>query len=770
MSSRLNCHPIDRTKTEHYGFVERVIWYDRDQPVSILALTDGKTIVVRELPDAFDRGPKYRFLGKWTEGKHGPQFQADTWVVDSPHSKLGVLKYLSDTCSGVGLKTANKLFEQYESKAVEILRSEPSRVVADGLLSEEDAARASEELQSSARLEKTRIDLFSLFSGRGFPASTIEDCIRVWGVAAPSVIQKDPYKLLTARVRGCGWKRADKLHAELGKPRDTLKRGVLAGWNAIREDRTGSTWLDAADVVEHIRNAAPEVKDIMRAIRLGIRAGVFRIRRDGERRWIAIAEYARAEQRIADAVRRLNTHAADWGEPVPMSVTYGDGLPSAHQAREMDVATTMAVGCFTGGPGTGKSHTVSYLLWMLTKRFGSQKIAVAAPTGIAAHRITQYLAERGLSIRATTIHRLLEIGRNGQDGGGWGFLRWSANPIEQRYLIVDEASMIDANLLADLLEACATGTHVLFVGDPFQLPPVGHGAPLRDLIAAGVPTGQLAEVRRNSGTIVEACAAIKDGAAFVGPTRLELDAENPVNLRFVECQPSETLDTIESILRNAKRFDPIADTQILVANNEKSEVSRKAVNERFQKVLNPGGIRVEGIPFAVGDKVICLKNSTLKLAEYHGRKSFAVELSNADRYQTTREETYVANGDTGRVLAVGKSGAVVSFGGRQIWLPKSKPKKDDEASGGAMGDFDLAYGITTHKSQGSQWQLVIVIADKSGGSVADKNWWYTAISRAQKACLIVGDVSAFATQSRRETLSRRKTFLSEILNEETTKV
>jgi exodeoxyribonuclease V alpha subunit len=764
--SSLACHPADPTKTEHYGFVDRVIWFDNEQPVAIIALTDGKTVVVNELSSAFAKGPKYRFLGKWAEGKHGPQFRADTWVVDSPHSKLGVLKYLSDVCSGVGMKTANRLFDEYQERAVEVLRTDPAAVAAAGLLSEEDAARASEELQSSARLEKTRIDLFSLFSGRGFPAATIEACIRRWGVAAPSVIQKDPYKLLTGRITGCGWKRADKLHAELGRERNTLKRAVLAGWNAIREDRTGSTWLDAAAVVEHINQAAPEVADVLRAIKLGIRANVFRIMRDGERRFIAIAEHARAEQRIANAIKRLMTHEPNWGDAVPMSATPGDGLPSAHQAKEIDRATEAAVGCFTGGPGTGKSHTVSFLLSELVRRFGQQKIAVAAPTGIATARITTYMQERGLSIRATTIHRLLEIGRAGTDGGGWGFQRNAENQLDQRYLIVDETSMIDTNILADLLDACATGTHVLFVGDPFQLPPVGHGAPLRDLIAAGVPTGQLTETRRNSGTIVQVCSAIKVGQPFDLPAKLDLEAESPVNLRFVECRPDETLDTIETILKNVKRFNPVWDAQILVATNEKSEVSRKAVNDRFQKVLNPDGVRFSGLPFAVGDKVICLKNSNLKTAEYHGRKSLAVELSNSDRYQISREEAYLANGDIGQVIAVGKPGVVLGFKPREIWVPKSRTKKeDDNGSGGAMGDFDLAYGITVHKSQGSQWPLVIIVADKSGGAVADRNWWYTAISRAQRACIIVGDRAAFETQSRRETMSRRKTFLAEILNE-----
>jgi exodeoxyribonuclease V alpha subunit len=768
--SRQQCQavPIDRTKKEHIGSLDTVIWSDAEQPVTIMKLLDGKTVVIGEQPGRFARGQVYRFMGRWDEGKYGPQFRADTFVHHKPHSRLGVVKYLSDFCSGIGTKTAERLHDEYGTDAIEILRTDPAKVAAAGLLSSDAAAAAAKELASVVSLEKTRVDLFSLFAGRGFPSKTIDACITKWGVKAPQLIQRDPYKLITGSIPGCGWKRADKLHAELSLPRNTLRRAVFAGWNAIREDRTGSTWLDAATVVGQIREAAPEVADTVRALRLGIRGGVFRIRRDGEKRWIAIAENARAEQRIADAIIRLRKSAANWGEPIPSSTVEGDGLPSAHQSGEIARGTVETVGCLTGGPGTGKSHSVSFLLSQLVKRIGRQKIAVCAPTGRAASRITDYLQSRALGIRATTIHRLLGVGRSGHDGGEWGFQFNARNPLEQRYLVVDESSMIDTNLMASLLDACADGTHILFVGDPGQLAPVGHGSPLRDMIAAGVPCGHLTEVRRNAGAIVRICGEIRDGRRVELPTRFDFDAADPVNVRMIEAKPGEVLDILQTVLSSVSRFDPVWETQILVATNEKSDLSRKAVNERFAKFLNPDGRKAAGIPFAVGDKVICTKNSQLKIAEPQ-RGITQAHAEDAERYNIDRNtETYIANGEIGRVLAVGRSGVIVKFDGRVVFIPKSKPKTNDggeAVSTGAMGDFEHAYAITGHKSQGSQWPLTIVLADKAGGGVADRNWWYTVISRAEKACLIIGDVAAFVQQSTRETITKRKTFLVETIQE-----
>jgi ATP-dependent exoDNAse (exonuclease V) alpha subunit len=459
-------------------------------------------------------------------------------------------------------------------------------------------------------------------------------------------------------------------------------------------------------------------------------------------------------------------------------VTDGDGLPSDHQAAQLRTATAGAVGCFVGGPGTGKTHSLAFLLKQVIAEHGPAAVAVAAPTGKASVRAGESLRARGLDVRATTIHQLLEIGRNGHDGDGWGFVRNRENPLDVRLLVVDEASMIDATLMADLLDAVPDGACVLLVGDPYQLPPVGHGAPLRDLLAAGVAQGELTETRRNSGVIVRGCADIKAGLPVAFSGRVDLDAADKMNLRLIECGQAETPGMLDEVLDQVPTwFDPAWETQIITALNEKSDLSRTKLNERLGKRLNPEGRGARGNPFRVGDKIICLRNTRLKAVVPVGKFRDPATAEDAGWYQPTGQgrehEVYTANGEIGRVVAVGEKHTVARFGGADASLVQiANTKKrggDDEgeqpaASGSA--DFDLAWAITVHRSQGSEWPCVVCLVDDAGSMIADRNFWYTAISRARTLCVVIGPRGVFDRQVKRQALVKRRTFLPDLLKEQ----
>ena len=717
-------------------------------------------------------GQVYRFLGRWEEGQRGPQFKAATYTLDEPGTKVGTVKYLADHCDGVGTRLAERLWQAFGAAAVQTLRERPEDVVAAGILSGEAASAASADLKRFAHLERTRIDLFGLVAGRGFPGKVVDRAIAKWGAKAPAVVRANPFRLLTAKLPGAGFKRCDQMYLDGGGRATSLKRLALAGWNVLREDRSGSTWVPAADVVAGITAAVPAVApgDTVKGVKLAVRGGLIRVRRNGAERWVAAAEHARQEQRLADAVGRILASPARWPD-MPEFEPGGDlPQPSPHQAGELAGATGLSLGCLVGGAGTGKTFALAALLRLLLSRAGPAAVAVCAPTGKAARRATEAMEAAGLPLRATTIHQLLEIGRNGHDGGGWGFQRHRDNPLPCPFLVVDEASMLDTGLAADLLDAVPPGGCVLLVGDPDQLSPVGHGAPLRDLLAGGrVSVGRLTEVRRNAGGIVRGGAAIRAGGPVEFAARLDLAANDPVNLKFIECATGRALDVVADVLRAMTRFDPVWDTQILCGVNDKGELSRAAVNERFAKLLNPDGRRVPGVGFAAGDKVICLKNGMLKRAD--SQVNFRSD--DARNWRPGQEEQYVANGEGGRVIAVGAAGCVVEVGEVAVWVPKGRAKADDEdgdgKAGGGLGDWCHAYAVTCHKSQGSEWPCVIVLADPAAGGVADRHWWYTAVTRARGACLVVGDRGAFESQRRRGSLARRKTFLCELLADTTAK-
>ena len=447
-----------------------------------------------------------------------------------------------------------------------------------------------------------------------------------------------------------------------------------------------------------------------------------------------------------------------------------------HQRDRLAAATARRLGLLTGKPGTGKTHTLGVLVAAIVNKYGRESVAVAAPTGKAAVRITQALRKAGVeSITAKTIHSLLEIDRNGHDGDGWGFKRNERNPLDAKYIFIDESSMLDTDLAAALLGACGWGAHVLLTGDTYQLPPVGHGCPLRDLTAAGVPNGELTEIHRNAGAIVRACHAIaaerpwtparvSDGErVYPGGIVPALNADGitpDTNLwHFEESNEKRTAGIVEQLATAAARVYGLENVAVLVPTH-KGDLGRIALNARLQTAFNAAGEKAPGgsNPFRVGDPVICLRN---------GWHPDAV---------IPRTDHYLANGETGIVREVSDRAAVATFTrpNREVKFNVSKTKPPDDANGDSdedngkgRTDFDLAYAITGHKSQGSEWPVVIVVADGSAGArrVASREWLYTALSRASVLCITVGKLSVVEQAARRPALVRRRTFLRELMTE-----
>lgn len=496
-----------------------------------------------------------------------------------------------------------------------------------------------------------------------------------------------------------------------------------------------------------------------------------------------------------------------------------------HQQQQASLATSAPFGILAGTPGTGKTFTAAAIIRATARQIshnirsnlsdGVQALAVAAPTGKAAVRCSDAMQAYGLDINATTIHRLLGITRNGHDGSGWGFFYNRDNPLPYKVIVVDEVSMLDTDLAASLFDAIAPGTHVLFVGDPYQLPPVGHGAPLRDMLLARrpdgsqvVPFGELTEIKRNDGAIVRACRAIRAGERVLPPAPHQFDVAGGMNWKHHEIsRPAMQLAALQTLIQCCPQgVNPIWDIQVLTAVNESSELSRKKLNEELQRILNPHGSRVDGCSFRVGDKVICTSNNWHVLHEdEHGRKSWewtndpscnsrGVGVFDDEDNDNGERRDFVANGEIGRVDDITGADLFIRFYGpkRVIRVPLKMVKKRDaerkegngndgasqgggagdqgnvsgnEKPAGFNGDFDLAYAITTHKAQGSQAPIVISLVDESRGAgmVTSREWWYTAASRAEKLWMTIGKIEVLNRQCKRVALRDRKTFLAERL-------
>jgi exodeoxyribonuclease V alpha subunit len=425
---------------------------------------------------------------------------------------------------------------------------------------------------------------------------------------------------------------------------------------------------------------------------------------------------------------------------------------SEHQAEQLSKSLSGRIGLFGGSPGTGKTYCVAKLITHMLKTgvVADYEIGIGAPTGKAAVRLSEGLERNGLSIRARTWHSILGFGTD--DSGG--FAHDENNPLPYRVLFGDEESMKDLALMLSVFKARPKNCSFLIVGDVNQLPPVGNGAPLRDMIAAGLPYGELKEIKRNSGGIVEACAAIRDNTPWLHFAR---SADSNIVITGDDSDEAKIESIIEEIQLAAERgLDPVWDCQVLVAVNESSKLSRKAMNDLLQDTLNPG-TKYEGTNFRPADKIVCLKNGWYRTTN---------DIAHSPDIKNDSNEVYVANGELAEVIRI-ENGSIVAElenPARVVAISIKKPT-GDEGTTATGSNWDLGYALSVHKSQGSEWPVAIVVLDSYAGArmICDRSWLYTAISRGQSRTVLVGDGELAERFCRVTKITQRKTFLKELI-------
>lgn len=706
-------------------------------------------------------GLSYRFYGRWVEHeRHGRQFQATTYVRVQPHGKAGVIRYLTTTCAGhgVGSATAAALWDKFQGDAVRILREEPEVAVAAVRMShftDEKATAAAAVLREESGLEGVHIDLIDLLGGRGFPRNTAKLAIQEAGNRCVEFIRRSAYWL--RRFPGCSFLRCDQLYLDQGGRPAALKRQALAAWYAIARDNEGNTWHrpELCEAGLRARISGTEVKAVP-AMMLAKRAKMLSVLRNGDGQpWVAETRKAESERTVAEHIKTMLEAPVQWPEVAGLDV-------SDHQSSELAKALQSSVGILGGSPGTGKTYTLARVIGRIVELCGSDQVAVAAFMGKAAVRISEAMASYGVKKSATTIHRLLGVtGRSA--GEGWGYEHDETNPLPYKYIVLDEGSTIGTDLFASLLRAMPAGAHLLIVGDVNQLPPVEHGCPLRDMLNAGVPAGELREIHRNAGSIVKACAAIRDGKPWQYDK--ELDPENGLNLVLEETRNNaESADGIVCTLHKlpAVGIDPIWDTQVLVSVNKKSELSRVELNKRLQAELNPDGERAAGCPFRVGDKIIRIQHNTLMPC--------AEDCLPEENQDAADGKVLVCNGEIGRIVGVESKRAFATFTDRRIVIPFGKAdegdENGDEDSKTTTGcDFDLGYACTVHKYQGSEVKVVLWGLDDSAGAMrlGCRELFYTGLSRGKLFEKHFGKKSTANAWCTRRSITKRKTFLKELI-------
>jgi exodeoxyribonuclease V alpha subunit len=710
------------------GLIERVTYHNAENGFCVLrARARGHRDVVTVVGYAatISAGEWITASGDWINDRtHGQQFKARFLRTSPPTSADGIEKYLSSgMIRGVGPAYAKKLVRAFGEKVFDVIETTPDRLrEIDGI----GPVRAASILSAWAEQKAVR-EIMVFLHGHGVSTARAVRIFKTYGSDAIQVMTENPYRL-ARDIRGIGFKTADAIAMKLGIEKTAVIR-VRAGISfalteAMDEGHCGLPTDELVPLAEKLLEVPQQL--IRTALELELTDGTVVADGVGDRPCVFLAGLYRAERTIAERLKQLANGILPWpwinpDKALPW-VEKRIGLALAEsQIAAIRLALMAKVLVMTGGPGVGKTTIVKAILGILAAK--GTRLLLCAPTGRAAKRMTE-----ATGFEAKTIHRLLEM-----DPRTGGFKRGEDNPLDCDLLVIDETSMVDVMLMQALLRAVPDKAALLIVGDIDQLPSVGPGQVLTDIIAScAVPVVRLTEVFRQAALsrIITNAHRINLGSMpDLRPPETESD------FYFVQADDPETAVSriIELVkTRIPKRFglDPIRDVQVLCPMN-RGGVGARSLNIELQAALNPAGDRkVErfGWTFASGDKVMQIENDYDK-------------------------EVY--NGDIGMVEHVDPDAGeiAVSFDGRTVIY--------------GFGELDMlvpAYAATIHKSQGSEYPAVIIPVLTQHYAMLQRNLLYTGVTRGKRLVVMVGQKKAVAIAVRNASGRRRWSKLAERLS------
>lgn len=657
-------------------------------------------------------GQSVRLTGRWTEhSRHGRRFQVERVVVEDPRTVAGIERYLiSAAIPGLGDAFARRVVEHFGVETLRVIDEEPERLrEVPGI----GAKRLTEIKEHWARDRRNR-EVQATLRGFGVSQALANKIIDRYGTTALGVVQRTPYTLC-AEVPGVGFRTADAIARAVGIPRDDPARAEAgAAYLLSQAEGEGHCFLPLGELLRRAERLEISASAMQAAVERCEQAGAV-VRHDAPEPGLAPIYgplLDQAEEHVAAWLVQLTAgvkpgRTVDVGED---EAALGLQL-NGQQRAAVEAGLRGGLTLITGGPGTGKT-TIVRVLVRAARRRGEQWL-LAAPTGRAARRLAE-----ATGAEARTLHRLLEF-----NPGEGSFARDHTHPLEADGVLIDEASMVDLPLMASLVDALPPGCRLVLVGDADQLPSVGPGRVLGELVECGaVPVCTLTEVYRQAADsgIVRNAWRIHRGEA---PVSGERDESGAVSDFFVLPRDNDEAGA-EALVRVLTDrlprlgFDPLRDVQVLTPMHA-GTLGTEALNARLQAALNPDGdaLRRGQRQLRVGDRVIQVRN------DY---------------------DNEIFNGDTGRVVQIEGGTLHVDFDGRRVAL-----------SGEQLDDLALAWAISIHKSQGSEYPAVLVVLSRAHRVMLRRNLLYTAITRARRFCCVVGDPWAVRTAAREQGGSER---------------
>lgn len=712
------------------GTVKSVVFRNDETGFTILHVTPAETdgafrLAAREITvlgtcAAAWEGEELHATGEWVDDPvRGRQFKAKSVECIPPKSVEGVRRYLaSGLIRGIGPVLANRIVDRFGAETLDVLDHHSGRLREIPKVGPKKIAS----IVQGWREGKGTREVMIFTQTYGISAGKAAKIYRTYGPDSVAIIKRDPYRLCRD-IWGIGFATADRIALAVGLPKDSPLRARAAIVFTLRTeaDEAGHCWTSEPDLLLHAQELVGiSVETLAEALKHELDAG--RVVKEGDR--LYLRDLWVAERRVAAKLKDLLASPTSFAPIDPdRAVAWwerktGFTLAPA-QLRAVRASVASKVSIVTGGPGVGKTTIIRALVEIFAARTGIHKIAVqlGAPTGRAAKRMAE-----STGAPAQTLHRLLKYNPQTNE-----FTYNEERPLAGDVFIFDEMSMVDIRLMADLVAALPRRATLILVGDTDQLPSVGPGNVLRDLIASqAIPTSQLTEIFRqdSTGLIVRNAHHVNAGEPF--ETRAGAS-----DFYFVaQDDPAKALDLVLDFMvtRIPRHFnlEPLQDVQVLTPMR-RNLLGAENLNAAIQKRLNgtgPGVVR-GGMEFRAGDRVMQLRNNYDK-----------------DVY----------NGDVGFVQSVepAERTLVVLFDGRPV-----------EYRAADLDELTLAYATTIHKSQGSEYPAVIVLLHRQHYMMLQRNLLYTAITRGKKLVLVIGSPWAVKQAIETNVVRERRTSLAE---------
>ncbi len=711
------------------GTVKSVVFRNDETGFTILHVTpvnDGgfrlaeREITVLGTCAAAWEGEDLHATGEWVNDPvRGRQFKAKTVECIPPKSAEGIRRYLaSGLIHGIGPVLANRIVDKFGADTIDVLDHHSGRLREIPKV----GPKKIESIIKGWREGKGTREVMIFTQTYGISASKASKIYRKYGPDSVAIIKRDPYRLCRD-IWGIGFLTADRIALAVGLPKDSPLRARAAIVHTLRTeaDESGHCWTSEPDLLLHAQELVGiSVEVLAEALKAEIDEG--RVVKEEDR--LYLRDLWAAERRVAAKLKDMLSTSPSFASIDPdKAVAWwekkaGFTLAPA-QLRAVRKSISSKVSIVTGGPGVGKTTIIRALVEIFAARTGAHKINVqlGAPTGRAAKRMTE-----STGAPAQTLHRLLKYNPQTNE-----FTFNEEKPLPGDVFIFDETSMVDIRLMADLVAALPRRATLILVGDTDQLPSVGPGNVLHDLIRSGaIPTSQLTEIFRqdNSGLIVRNAHHVNAGEPF--ETR-----SGASDFYFIpQDDPAKALDyALDFMVTRIPRhfhMEPLQDVQVLTPMR-RNLLGSENLNAAIQQRLNGTGPSIQrgGMCFRVGDRVMQLRNNYDKDV-FNGDVGFVQGVQTADR------------------------SLVVLFDGKPV-----------EYRAGDLDELTLAYATTIHKSQGSEYPAVIVLLHRQHFMMLQRNLLYTAITRGRKLVLVIGAAWAVKQAIETNTVRERRTTLAE---------